>query len=71
MSKPRELTSWRGQRLGCVRTWKEGKIVRGTYFLEMVGVGTGQDLERKEASKGHKLPEEGRHQLFRTPKETQ
>jgi len=36
--------------------------VRGTHFLEMVGVGTGQNMERKEASKGHTLPEEGRHQ---------
>ena len=48
--------------LGCVRTWKEGKTVRGTHFLEMVGVGTSQDMEKKEASKGHTLPEEGRHQ---------
>ena len=38
--------------LGCVRTWKEGKTVRGTHFLEMVGVGTSQDMEKRKLARG-------------------
>ena len=33
----------------------------GTYKLEKADVGTGQNMKRKQASKGHSLPEEGRH----------
>lgn len=40
------LTSWRGQMLGMVRTWKEDKPVRGTHFLERVEAKTGQDMDK-------------------------
>jgi len=54
------LTSWRGQRLGLVRTWKANKLARDTHLLERAEVGIGQNMESKQASKGHSLAREGR-----------
>src|SRR5712691_4092990 len=54
------LTDWRGQRLGLVRTWKANKPARDTHRLERAEVGIGQNMESKQASKGHSLPGEGR-----------
>ena len=47
--------------MGLIRTWKESRPASGTYKLEKADVGTGQNMKRKQASKGHSLPEEGRH----------
>src|SRR5260221_401813 len=54
------LTCWRGQRLGLVRTWKANRPARDMGWLERGGVGIGQKMESKQASKGHSLPGEGR-----------
>ena len=43
-----------------VRTWKASKLARNTYFLEKAEVGIGENMESKQASKGHSLPREGR-----------
>ena len=51
-----ELTLWRPQREGLVRTWKESDQARGTYKLETTEKGTCQDTERKQPRKGHSLP---------------
>jgi hypothetical protein len=45
---------------GLVRSWKERKPERNTYFLVRSEVGTGQNMERKLASKGRSHPGEGR-----------
>src|SRR5260221_5001202 len=55
------LTYWRGQRLGLVRTWKANKLASDTHSLERVEVGIGQNMESKQASKGHSQTGEGRH----------
>src|SRR5260221_435352 len=47
------LTSWRGQSLGLVRTWKANKPARDTHSLERAEVGIGQNMESKQTSKGH------------------
>jgi len=54
------LTPWRGQRLGLVRTWKANKPARDTHLLERAEVGIGQNMESKQASKGHSHAGEGR-----------
>src|SRR5260221_376429 len=54
------LTCWRGQRLGLVRTWKATKPARDTHKLERAEVGIGQNMESKQASKGHSQTREGR-----------
>src|SRR5260221_239376 len=54
------LTNWRGQRLGLVRTWKANKPARETHILERAEVGIGQNMEGKQASKGHSHTGEGR-----------
>ena len=56
-TKQGELTNWRQQREGQVRTWKESNQARGTHSLETAEGGTSQDMERKQPSKGHSLPE--------------
>jgi len=43
-----------------VRTWKANKLARDTHLLERVEVGIGQNMESKQASKGHLLAGEGR-----------
>src|SRR5260221_323318 len=53
------LTTWRGQRLGLVRTWKANKPARDTHMLERAEVGIGQNIESKQASKGHSQTGEG------------
>src|SRR5260221_2834359 len=50
------LTSWRGQRLGLVRTWKANKPASDTHKLERAEVGIGQNMESKQASKGQLQP---------------
>ena len=56
------LTNWRGWRLELVRTWKESKLVRGTYLLERSEVRTGQNTEQKQASDRYSPPGENRGQ---------
>jgi len=56
VSKPGELTFWRGQRLRLVRTQKESEPARGTHNLERAEVGTCLDTTRKQASKRHSHP---------------
>ena len=46
--------------MGLVRTWKASKLARDTYFLEKTEVGIGENMESKQASKGHSLPRGGR-----------
>jgi hypothetical protein len=53
------LTFWRGQRVVLIR--KDHKPERGTHTLEEVEDRSGQDMESKQASRGHSHPEEGRH----------
>ena len=48
--------------MGLVRTWKQNKLAIGTYSLERANIRTGQDMERKKASKGHLLSREVRGQ---------
>ena len=49
------LTSWRVQREGFVRTWKESDQARHTHFLETAEGGICQDTEGKRLSKAHSL----------------
>ena len=49
------LTSWRPQREGLVRSWKESNWARDTHILETTE-GTCQDTERKQPSEGHLHP---------------
>jgi len=60
MTEPGALTSWRPQKEGKVRTWKESDGVRGTYILETTEGGTSQDMEREQLSKGHSQTEDPR-----------
>jgi len=53
VTKQGALTSWRWQREGQVRTWKESNQARGTHSLEIAEGGTSQDTERKQLSKGY------------------
>src|SRR5260221_13589 len=62
VSQQGTLTCWRGQRSELVKTWKESKEARGTHFLERSEAMTGQGIERRQAGKGHSLPEGGRGQ---------
>jgi len=55
-----ELTCWRDQRSGQVRTWKDNDLARGTHCLERADIRTSQDIEIKQASKGHLQTGEGR-----------
>src|SRR5260221_250352 len=41
------LTSWRGQRVGLVRTWKANKPARDTDYLERAEGGIGKNMESK------------------------
>ena len=43
-----------------VRTWKASKPARDTHFLERAEVGIGENMESKQASKGHSQTREGR-----------
>ena len=43
-----------------MRTWKASKLARDTHFLERVEVGIGENMESKQASKGHLQTREGR-----------
>ena len=43
--KGQELTNWRVQREGLVRTQKDSKFSRGTHFLESAERGACQDME--------------------------
>ena len=43
-----------------MRIWQASKLVRDTHFLEREEVGIGENIESKQASKGHSLPREGR-----------
>jgi hypothetical protein len=54
------LTDWRGQCDDQVRTRKESEWARGTHELEDTQQRTSENTERKRASEGHSLPEEGR-----------
>jgi hypothetical protein len=54
------LTFWRGQKSELVRKWKDNKLARDTHSLERAEVGIGENMESKQASKGHSLPREGR-----------
>ena len=47
VTKQGALTSWRPQREGQVRIWKESNQMRSTHSLEMTEGGTSQDMERK------------------------
>ena len=46
--------------MGLVRTWKASKLARDTHKLERAEVGIGENMESKQASKGHSLTREGR-----------
>jgi len=48
--------------LGLVRTWKANKLARDTHILERAEVGIGQNMESKQASKGHSLARVGTDQ---------
>ena len=50
---PGELTSWRPQRKGHIRTEKESDQARGAHILETTEGGTSQNMEREQLSKGH------------------
>ena len=43
-----------------VRTWKASKLARDTHVLERAEVGIGENMENKQASKGHSRSREGR-----------
>ena len=61
--KPTEqvaLTSWRQQREGLVKTWKEIDQAWGTHVLETAERGTYQDTDRNRPSKGHSHPGDSR-----------
>ena len=60
MTKQGTLTDWRWQGEGQVRTRKESDQARHTHRLEMAEGGTSQDMERKQPSKAHSLPGDGR-----------
>ena len=42
------------------RIGKASKLARNTYQLKRAEVGIGENIESKQASKGHSLPREGR-----------
>jgi hypothetical protein len=67
----RQLTNWRGQRKGHVRTCKESKKAGCTYSLNNAERGISQDTERKGAREGNSLPGErvGRVKSFQRKKE--
>ena len=43
-----------------VRIWRASKLARDTHFLESTEVGIGENMESKQASKGHSQTREGR-----------
>ena len=43
-----------------VRIWKASKLARDAYILERAEVGIDEDMESKQASKGHSHTREGR-----------
>ena len=43
-----------------VRIWKASKLARDTHKLERAEVGIGENMESKQASKGHSQTREGR-----------
>ena len=43
-----------------VRTWKASKLARDTYILERAEVRIGENMESKQANKGHLQSREGR-----------
>jgi len=64
------LTSWRWQRGGQVRTWKESDQVRGTHILEMAeGDGSGHIKKATEQGALTSLRQQ-RNGKFRTQKES-
>ena len=48
--------------MGLVRIWTASKLARDTHKLERaeVGIGIGENMESKQASKGYSLSREGR-----------
>ena len=46
--------------MGLVRIWKASKLARATHKLEGTEVGIGENIESKQASKGHLHSREGR-----------
>ena len=46
--------------LRLVRIWKASKLARDTYPLERAEVGIGENMDSKQASKGHSQTREGR-----------
>ena len=46
--------------MGLVRIWRASKLARDTHKLERAEVGIGENMESKQASKGHSLSREGR-----------
>ena len=43
-----------------VRIWEASKLARDTYQLGRAEVGIGENIESKQASKGHSQTREGR-----------
>ena len=43
-----------------MRTWKASKLARDTHHLERAEVGIGENIESKQASKGHSQTREDR-----------
>ena len=46
--------------MGLVRTWKANQLARNTHSLERAEVGVSENMESKQASKGHSPTREGR-----------
>ena len=58
--KQGSLTSWRWQREGLVRTWKQSDQARRTHFLERAEGGICQDTEGQRPSETHSQTEDRR-----------
>ena len=54
------LTSWRRQKEGLVKTWKETDRPRRTHILETAGGGTCQDTERSRPTEVYSQTKDGR-----------
>lgn len=63
-SQQEELTCYRCQRLGLIRTQKDSKVVRNTHILEMLEVKTDQNTVRKQAREGRSLAGEVRDKCW-------
>ena len=55
-----ELTGWRGEMSGLIRTWKQSEAVRVAHALERVDIETGRDMETKRSNEGNSLAGEVR-----------